>query len=61
MTHLANPDFAEYVTASFNRQNAMHLIRATLQVVEHGRTESTCRTGTVSSSSMASYTEVWWG
>ena len=39
MTHLANPDFAEYVTASFGRQNAMHLIGATLQVVEHGRTE----------------------
>jgi uncharacterized protein (TIGR00369 family) len=39
MTHFANPDFAEYVRASFNRQNAMHLIRATLQVVEHGRAE----------------------
>ena len=39
MTHFANPDFAECVTASFDRQNAMHLIRATLQVVEHGRTE----------------------
>lgn len=39
MTQLANPDFAEFVTASFNKQNAMHLIRATLPVVEHGRTE----------------------
>jgi uncharacterized protein (TIGR00369 family) len=39
MTNLANPDFAEFVTASFNKQNAMHLIRATLPVVEHGRTE----------------------
>jgi uncharacterized protein (TIGR00369 family) len=39
MTHFANPDFAECVTASFGRQNAMNLIRATLQVVEHGRTE----------------------
>lgn len=39
MSDFANPDFAECVTASFNRQNAMHLIRATLQVVEHGRTE----------------------
>jgi uncharacterized protein (TIGR00369 family) len=39
MTDLANPDFAECVTASFDRQKAMHLIRATLQVVEHGRTE----------------------
>jgi uncharacterized protein (TIGR00369 family) len=35
----ANPNFAERVTTSFDRQNAMHLIRATLQVVEHGRTE----------------------
>jgi len=39
MTRLANPDFAECVAASFNKQNAMHLIRATLPVVEHGRTE----------------------
>ena len=39
MTHPANPNFAEHVTASFDRQNAMHLIRATLQVVEHGRAE----------------------
>ena len=39
MTRLANPDFAECVTASFDRQTAMHLIRATLPVVEHGRTE----------------------
>lgn len=39
MSQLANPDFATSVTASFNKQNAMHLIRATLPVVEHGRTE----------------------
>ena len=39
MAHLANPDFAESVAASFNKQQAMHLIRATLPVVEHGRTE----------------------
>lgn len=39
MTRLANPEFAECVTASFNKQNAMHLIRATLPVVDHGRTE----------------------
>lgn len=39
MTRLANPDFAEFVAASFDKQNAMHLIRATLPVVEHGRTE----------------------
>ncbi len=39
MTNFANPDFAERVTASFDKQNAMHLIRATLQVVERGSTE----------------------
>jgi len=38
-THPANADFAEYVAASFSRQNAMHLIRATMPVIEHGRTE----------------------
>ncbi len=39
MTRLANPDFAACVVASFDKQNAMHLIRATLPVVEPGRTE----------------------
>lgn len=39
MTRLANPEFAECVTASFDKQNAMHLIRARLLVVEHGHTE----------------------
>ena len=39
MTRLANPDFAECVTASFDKQTAMRLIRATLPLVEHGRTE----------------------
>lgn len=39
MTRLANHDFVECVTASFDKQNAMHLIRATLPVVEQGRTE----------------------
>ncbi|MBB6583595.1 PaaI family thioesterase [Ralstonia solanacearum] len=39
MAHIANPDFAKDVIASFDKQNAMHLIRATLPVVEHGRTE----------------------
>jgi uncharacterized protein (TIGR00369 family) len=39
MTQLKNPDFADSVTASFNKQNAMQLIRATLPVVEHGHTE----------------------
>lgn len=39
MARLANPDFAECVTASFSKQKAMRLVRATLPVVEHGRTE----------------------
>lgn len=39
MTDIANPDFARCVAASFDRQNAMKLIRATLPVVEPGRTE----------------------
>ena len=40
MTRLANPDFVECVTASFDKQTAMHLIRAALPVVAHRRTES---------------------
>lgn len=39
MTRSVDPNFAEHIRASFDRQNAMHLIRATLPVVEHGRTE----------------------
>lgn len=39
MADLANPDFAESVAASFDKQHAMRLIRATLPVIEHGRTE----------------------
>ncbi len=39
MNRLANPDFAESVSASFDKQSAMRLIRATLPVVERGRTE----------------------
>lgn len=39
MTHIANPHFAENVAASFDKQSAMHLIRATMPLVEHGRTE----------------------
>lgn len=39
MRHNADPHFAERVRASFDRQNAMHLIQATLPVVEQGRTE----------------------
>jgi len=39
MTHISDPHFEERVRKSFDRQNVMHLIRATLPVVEHGRTE----------------------
>ena len=39
MSRLANPDFAASVSASFEKQTAMRLIRASLPVVEHGRTE----------------------
>jgi len=39
MVHTSDPAFAERVRASFDRQNAMHLIKATLPVVESGRTE----------------------
>lgn len=39
MSHSAAPHFAERVRASFERQTAMHLIQATLPVVEQGRTE----------------------
>jgi uncharacterized protein (TIGR00369 family) len=39
MTHIANTHFAKRVRESFDRQNVMHLIRATLSVIEHGRTE----------------------
>lgn len=39
MTTIANPEFAQTVQASFNRQNAMQLIRASMPVVRHGLTE----------------------
>lgn len=39
MADFANPDFAESVAASFCKQHAMQLIRATLPLIEHGRTE----------------------
>jgi uncharacterized protein (TIGR00369 family) len=39
VTHISDPHFGERVRASFDRQHAMHLIQATLSVVEHGRTE----------------------
>lgn len=39
MTRTADPHFAERIRASFAKQHAMELIRATLPVVEAGRTE----------------------
>ena len=39
MRRISDPHFTERVRASFDRQNAMRLIQATLPVVEHGRTE----------------------
>lgn len=39
MLPAANPDFAQSVIASFEKQSAMRLIRATLPVIEYGRTE----------------------
>ena len=39
MTRISDPHFAERVRASFALQNAMALIRTTLPLVEHGRTE----------------------
>ena len=39
MAHISDPHFAERVRASFERQNAMDLIQASLPVVEQGRTE----------------------
>jgi uncharacterized protein (TIGR00369 family) len=39
MTRVADPNFADRIRASFAKQHAMALIRATLPVVEPGRTE----------------------
>ncbi len=39
MTRISDPHFAERVRASFDRQNAMALIQASLPVIEHDRTE----------------------
>jgi uncharacterized protein (TIGR00369 family) len=39
MTKISDPHFAERVRASFDRQNAMAHIHASLPVVEHGMTE----------------------
>lgn len=39
MTTVANPNFAADVRDSFSKQSAMYLIKATLPIIEHGRTE----------------------
>lgn len=39
MPHVSDPNFAERVLASFDKQNAMHLVRATMSVVKNGMTE----------------------
>ena len=39
MTRISDPHFAERVHASFELQNAMTLIQATMPLIEHGRTE----------------------
>ena len=39
MSKIHDPHFAERVSASFARQNAMELIQATMPLIEHGRTE----------------------
>lgn len=39
MSHISDPHFAERVRTSFERQNAMALIQASMPLIEHGRTE----------------------
>ena len=39
MNHVSDPHFAERILARFKKQNVMHLVRASIPVVEHGRTE----------------------
>ncbi len=39
MSRISDPHFAERVRASFERQNAMHLIQASMPLIEHGLTE----------------------
>jgi uncharacterized protein (TIGR00369 family) len=39
MTKIYDPNFAERVRASFDKQNAMELIQATMPLIEHGMTE----------------------
>ena len=39
MTQTVTPDFAQRVKASFDRQNAMALVKATIPVIEPGKVE----------------------
>lgn len=39
MSRISDPHFTERVRTSFDRQNAMSLIHATLPVIKHGQTE----------------------
>ena len=39
MSHVSDPHFVERILASFNKQSVMHLVRASIPVIEHGRTE----------------------
>ena len=39
MSHVSDSHFAERVLASFDKQNAMHLVKATMPVIESGMTE----------------------
>jgi uncharacterized protein (TIGR00369 family) len=39
MSHVSDSHFAERVLASFDKQNAMHLVKATMLVIESGMTE----------------------
>ena len=39
MTKIYDPNFAERVSASFAKQNAMELIQASMPLIEHGMTE----------------------
>jgi uncharacterized protein (TIGR00369 family) len=39
MTRVSDPHFVERILESFKKQNAMHLIQATMPLVKHGMTE----------------------
>jgi uncharacterized protein (TIGR00369 family) len=39
MKHISDPHFADRVLSSFDKQSAMHLVKATMPVVDYGSTE----------------------